>query len=155
VVNRNGRAAQRLVASTAIIIDDTVGVLIDKAKYNSSITELPLCLYRTQRLETCSHAGRAGQELIQFGIVWRLGQLLMAWAKQFPVTAWEQERNKRITTIMGPSQPLVTGEHPWASVDKPTGDGVVSTLPPRGEGCTCRSSGDQLGFRWSIQREQK
>ncbi len=58
-------------------------------------------------------------------------QLLMAWDKQFPVTPWELERNKRITAIMGHANPFVTGQRSWASGYKPSGDGVVSALPPR------------------------
>jgi deoxyribonuclease-1 len=58
-------------------------------------------------------------------------QLLMAWDKQFPVTPWEQERNKCITAIMGHPNPFVTGERSWASGYKPSGDGIVRTLPPR------------------------
>ncbi|MCF5245547.1 endonuclease [Pseudomonas syringae] len=65
-------------------------------------------------------------------------QLLMAWDKQFPVTSWELERNKRIAAIMGHSNPFVTGQRAWITGYKPVGDGVVSTLPPR---ITTSSSG--------------
>lgn len=58
-------------------------------------------------------------------------QLLMAWDKQYPVTAWETERNKRIAAIMGHANPFVTGERSWTSGYKPTGEGVVSPLPQR------------------------
>ena len=37
-------------------------------------------------------------------------QLLMAWDKQYPVSSWEKERNRRIAAIMGHSNPFVTGE---------------------------------------------
>ena len=57
-------------------------------------------------------------------------QLLMAWNKQFPVTAWELERNKRIAAIMGHPNPFVTGQRQWTAGYKPAGDGVVSPLPP-------------------------
>ncbi|RRV05244.1 deoxyribonuclease I [Pseudomonas sp. v388] len=58
-------------------------------------------------------------------------QLLMAWDKQFPVTSWEQERNKRIAAVMGHSNPFVTHERTWTQGYKPVGDGVVSALPKR------------------------
>lgn len=58
-------------------------------------------------------------------------QLLMAWNKQFPVTPWEKERNRRIAAIMGHSNPFVTRERTWTQGYKPVGDGVVSALPTR------------------------
>ena len=58
-------------------------------------------------------------------------QLLMAWDKQFPATAWELERDKRITAVMGHSNPFVTGQRTWALGYKPVGDGVVSALPQK------------------------
>ena len=56
-------------------------------------------------------------------------QLLMAWDRQFPVTAWEAERNRRIARIMGHGNPFVTGERRWSLGHRNTGDGVVSALP--------------------------
>jgi len=56
-------------------------------------------------------------------------QLLMAWDKQHPVSAWEKERNKRIAAIMGHSNPFVTGDRQWGQNYKTVGDGVVSALP--------------------------
>jgi deoxyribonuclease-1 len=58
-------------------------------------------------------------------------QLMMAWDKQFPVTSWEQERNRRITAVMGHANPFVTGERRWTSDYKPVGDGIVSPIPVR------------------------
>ena len=55
-------------------------------------------------------------------------QLLMAWDKQFPVTSWEQERNKRITAIMGHPNPFVTQERRWTQGYKTVGDGVAIGL---------------------------
>lgn len=52
-------------------------------------------------------------------------QLLMAWDKQHPVTAWEKERDRRIAAIMGHSNPFVTGERHWSLGYKPTGEGVA------------------------------
>ncbi|WP_433689432.1 endonuclease [Pseudomonas monteilii] len=48
-------------------------------------------------------------------------QVLMAWDRQHPVTAWEIERNQRISRIMGHSNPFVTGERTWTLGYKPTG----------------------------------
>lgn len=56
-------------------------------------------------------------------------QLLMAWDKQYPVSSWEKERDRRIAAIMGNSNPFVTGERRWSQGYKPVGDGVVSALP--------------------------
>lgn len=55
-------------------------------------------------------------------------KLLMAWDKQHPVTAWEKERDRRISAIMGHSNPFVTGQRSWKSGYKPVGDGVVSAV---------------------------
>lgn len=51
-------------------------------------------------------------------------RLMMAWDKQFPVTAWESERNKRITRVMGHTNPFVTGEKRWTLGHKNEGGGV-------------------------------
>jgi deoxyribonuclease-1 len=56
-------------------------------------------------------------------------QLLMAWDKQYPVSAWENERDRRIAAIMGHSNPFVSGERRWSQGYKPAGDGVVSAVP--------------------------
>ncbi|WP_462382524.1 endonuclease [Pseudomonas sp. Marseille-QA0892] len=60
-------------------------------------------------------------------------QLLMAWDKQFPVTAWERQRDGRIAAIMGHHNPFVTGERKWSLGYKPVGDGVVSPIPNRAQ----------------------
>jgi deoxyribonuclease-1 len=56
-------------------------------------------------------------------------QLLMAWDKQHPVTAWERERDQRIAAVMGYGNPFVSGERHWTLGYKPVGDGIVSPLP--------------------------
>ena len=56
-------------------------------------------------------------------------QLLMAWDKQYPVSSWEKERDRRIAAIMGHSNPFVTGERRWLQGYKAVGDGVVSAIP--------------------------
>jgi len=56
-------------------------------------------------------------------------QLLMAWDKQYPVSSWEKERDRRIAAIMGHSNPFVTGERRWSQGYKAAGDGVVGAAP--------------------------
>ncbi|OLU16670.1 deoxyribonuclease I [Pseudomonas sp. PA1(2017)] len=56
-------------------------------------------------------------------------QLLMAWSKQHPPTAWENERNERIAKIVGYPNKFVTGERVWNLGYKPTGDGLKSGSP--------------------------
>jgi deoxyribonuclease-1 len=56
-------------------------------------------------------------------------QLLMTWDKQYPVSSWEKERDRRIAAIMGHSNPFVTGERRWSQGYKAVGDGVVSVIP--------------------------
>ena len=53
----------------------------------------------------------------------------MAWDKQYPVSSWEKERDRRIAAIMGHSNPFVTGERRWSQGYKAVGDGVVSAIP--------------------------
>lgn len=55
-------------------------------------------------------------------------QLLMAWDRQFPVSAWEAERNRRITAIMRHGNPFVTGERQWSVGHRNSGEGVVNLL---------------------------
>ncbi|MCH8500086.1 MAG: endonuclease [Marinobacter sp.] len=40
-------------------------------------------------------------------------KLFMLWDRQFPVTEWERERNRRIEEVMGHGNPFVTGEKEW------------------------------------------
>lgn len=56
-------------------------------------------------------------------------QLLTAWDRQFPVSNWEAERNRRIARIMGHGNPFVTGERQWSIGHRNTANGVVSMLP--------------------------
>lgn len=53
-------------------------------------------------------------------------RLLMAWSNQYPVTAWEHERNERIARVVGFSNPFVTGERVWSLGYMPAGEGVAS-----------------------------
>lgn len=41
-------------------------------------------------------------------------RLFMAWDKQFPPSAWESERNRRIAKIMGYDNPFVSGTKSWS-----------------------------------------
>lgn len=54
-------------------------------------------------------------------------QVLIAWNKQHPVSAWERERNDRIARITGNSNQFVTGERAWTLGYKPAGDGLVKS----------------------------
>lgn len=53
-------------------------------------------------------------------------QMFMAWNNAFPVTAWEKERNARITKIMGVTNPFVTGQKVWTRNYRPAGGNDVS-----------------------------
>ena len=55
----------------------------------------------------------------------------MAWDAQYPVTAWEKERDNRIAAVMGHHNPFVTGHRTWSRGYKPSRDGIVSVLPVR------------------------
>lgn len=56
-------------------------------------------------------------------------QLLMAWDKQFPVSEWELERDRRIARRMGHSNPFVTGQRQWTLGHRNVGEGVRSAIP--------------------------
>lgn len=57
-------------------------------------------------------------------------RILMAWHRQFPVTDWEIERDRRISSVMGNSNPFVTGERTWSLGFKPTRDGLIQWSAP-------------------------
>jgi len=83
-------------------------------------------------------------------------QLLMAWDKQYPVSPWEKERDRRIAAIMGHSNPFVTRERQWSQGYKAVGDGVVSTIssnpkqtPSKPTQVSAASTGPILGNRHS------
>lgn len=52
-------------------------------------------------------------------------QLLMAWDRQFPVSDWERERDRRIAETQGNHNPFVTGEKSWTRGYRPSGQGLV------------------------------
>jgi deoxyribonuclease-1 len=49
----------------------------------------------------------------------------LQWDAQFPVTAWEMERDRRIARVMGHHNPFVTGELSWALVLDPVMDAQI------------------------------
>lgn len=55
-------------------------------------------------------------------------RVLMAWDKQYPVSAWEKERDRRIAAVMGHANPFVTGERRWSQGYRPVGDGLSSRV---------------------------
>lgn len=57
-------------------------------------------------------------------------RLLITWNKQYPVTRWELERDRRIAKIMGHSNGFVTGDRSWRLGQRNTGDGVVGSNNP-------------------------
>lgn len=55
-------------------------------------------------------------------------RLLVAWDRQYPVSKWELERNRRIAKQMGHDNPFVTGKAVWLVGHKNSGIGLKSTL---------------------------
>jgi|SRR5690554_5029853 len=51
-------------------------------------------------------------------------QLLMAWDRQYPVSAWELERHNRIARVMGHENPFVTGNRQWTLGHASVGEGL-------------------------------
>lgn len=58
--------------------------------------------------------------------------LLMAWDRQYPVSAWEKEWNRRTASVMGHANLFITGERAWSLGHKPSREGIVSAVPARG-----------------------
>lgn len=58
-------------------------------------------------------------------------QLLMAWDRQYPVSAWEKEWNSRTAKVMGHPNPFITGDRSWSLGHKPSREGIVSPIPAR------------------------
>ena len=72
-------------------------------------------------------------------------QLLMTWDAQYPVTAWEKERDNHIAAVMGHHNPFVTGNRTWSLGYKPSRDGIVSVLPVRPNRAVVAERADPLG----------
>lgn len=58
-------------------------------------------------------------------------RLFLAWDRQYPVSEWERERDRRIAARMGHHNRFVTGERVWTLGHKNSGEGVVSKIPIR------------------------
>lgn len=54
-------------------------------------------------------------------------RLLIAWDRAHPVSEWELERDRRIASVMGHSNPFVTGERRWEPGHRNTADGYVAS----------------------------
>lgn len=59
-------------------------------------------------------------------------QLLMAWDRQYPASAWEKEWNRRTSSVMGHANLFITGDRTWSLGHKPSRDGIVSAVPAWG-----------------------
>lgn len=55
-------------------------------------------------------------------------QLLIAWDRQHPVSAWEKTWQSRTAVVMGHGNPFVTGERSWILGHKPSREGLVTQL---------------------------
>lgn len=56
-------------------------------------------------------------------------QLLIAWDRQYPVSAWEKEWHNRTAKVMGHPNPFVTGNRTWSLGHKASREGVASAIP--------------------------
>jgi deoxyribonuclease-1 len=56
-------------------------------------------------------------------------QLLMAWDRQYPVSAWEKEWNNRTAKVMGYPNPFVTGQRSWSLGHTPSREAIVTPIP--------------------------
>lgn len=52
-------------------------------------------------------------------------QLFSAWNRQYPVSQWELERDRRIAGVMGHNNLFVTGERNWSIGQRPSGEGLA------------------------------
>ena len=52
-------------------------------------------------------------------------RLFISWDKQFPVTAWELKRDRRIAKVMGHSNDFVTGTQRWTLGHKNSKKGII------------------------------
>ena len=75
-------------------------------------------------------------------------QLMMAWHRQYPVSAWEREWNDRTARVMGHDNPFVTGARSWSLGHKPLREGLVSAIPAAREPASAHAaSGMIIGNR--------
>lgn len=59
----------------------------------------------------------------------RQQKLLMTWDATYPPSAWERERDRRISAVTGQSNLFVTGERHWEAGHINTADGIFTRLP--------------------------
>ncbi|KAF0805852.1 EndA [Alcanivorax sp. S71-1-4] len=56
-------------------------------------------------------------------------RLFMAWDRQYPVSDWERERDRRVAARMGHGNPFVSGVRQWSLNHRNSRDGLVSVVP--------------------------
>ncbi|AIR90830.1 endonuclease [Pseudomonas cremoricolorata] len=74
-------------------------------------------------------------------------RLLMAWDKQYPVSAWERQRDQRIAAVMGHGNPFVSGARQWSQGYRPVGDGLNASAAssPAKSGVPASAKADTRG----------
>lgn len=73
-------------------------------------------------------------------------QLFMAWHKMHPVSEWERERDRRIASQMGHSNPFVTGHAQWQRGHKNSSSGLVQPIQRKSSTVESKPT-DQGGIR--------
>lgn len=58
-------------------------------------------------------------------------QLLMAWDRRYPVSAWETEWNSLAAEVMGHDNSFITRDRTWSLGHKPSREGLVSPVRVR------------------------
>jgi len=53
-------------------------------------------------------------------------RLMMAWDREYPVSDWERQRDRRIAKLVGHHNPFVTGERQWRMGHRNSGEGLES-----------------------------
>jgi deoxyribonuclease-1 len=57
-------------------------------------------------------------------------RVLMVWDRQYPPTAWELERDRRIARLMGTSNPFTTRQKVWGATPSSPVSAPVAVSPP-------------------------
>jgi deoxyribonuclease-1 len=83
-------------------------------------------------------------------------RLFMAWDRQFPVSAWEIERDRRIAARMGHYNPFVIGERTWSLGHRNSADGIYTPVRLQQGACKlfCVTAHPTTGDRPSGHRIQ-
>lgn len=55
-------------------------------------------------------------------------KLFIAWSKQYPVTPWELERDRRIARVMGHHNEFVTGKRAWRLGHRNSREGIAGSI---------------------------